>query len=293
MLHSTKESFAYKNFTLKVTEETSKLQHDEIIEFIKTFFTGKKGPAIIGISGGKDSTVCAALLVEALGKDRVIGVSMPNGEQPDIADAEKVFETLGIRKVTVNIGDAYKDITGAICANFMEDVGKGNLENDIPTLYTTNTPARLRMVSLYGVAAILNGYVCNTCNASEDWVGYSTKWGDAVGDFALLNYLTKTEVVALGDYMKLPSELIHKAPSDGMCDKTDEDNMGFTYEELDFYLHCPIGRGDEDKMGAVLSQEVIMKIEQMHNSINTKYKLVNMAKANNPVANAIEFVECN
>lgn len=103
--------------------------------------------------------------------------------------------------------------------------------------------------------------------------------------------MTKTEVVALGDYMKLPTELTHKAPSDGMCGKTDEDNMGFTYEELDFYLHCPVGRGDEDKMRAVLSGDVIMKIEQMHNNINTKYKLVNMAKANNPVADAIEFVE--
>lgn len=283
MLHSTKEGFAYKNFTLKIKEETSKIQHDTIIEFIKDFFADKKGPAVIGISGGKDSTVCAALLAEALGPERVIGVMMPNEEQSDIGDSMKVVETLGIRSLILNIGTMYRDLTSRI-ADFYEG-------DEIPSLYTTNTPARLRMTTLYGIAALYSGFVCNTCNASEDWVGYSTKWGDAVGDFSLLNYLTKTEVVALGDYMKLPTELIHKAPSDGMCGKTDEDNMGFTYEELDFYLHCPVGRGDEDKMRAVLSGDVITKIEQMHNSVNTKYKLVNMAKANNPVPNAIEFAE--
>lgn len=286
MLHSTKEGFAYKNFTLKVKEETSKIQHDTIIEFIKDFFADKKGPAVIGISGGKDSTVCAALLAEALGPERVVGVMMPNGEQKDIADSHQVIEMLGIQAMKVNIGPVYDALRTQIDTSDIKDS-----PDQWTPLFTTNTPARLRMVTLYGIAAQLGGFVCNTCNASEDWVGYSTKWGDAVGDFSLLNYLTKTEVVALGDYMKLSAELIHKAPSDGMCGKTDEDNMGFTYEELDFYLHCPVGRGDEDKMRAVLSGDVIMKIEQMHNNINTKYKLVNMAKANNPVANAIEFVE--
>lgn len=287
MLHSTKEGFAYRNFTLKVKEETSKIQHDTIIEFIKDFFADKKGPAVIGISGGKDSTVCAALLAEALGPERVVGVMMPNGEQKDIDDSKRVCELLKITPVTIDIGSAYDELTNQIECYRIYKFNKAEL----PELYTTNTPARLRMTTLYGIAAVVGGFICNTCNASEDWVGYSTKWGDAVGDFSLLNYLTKTEVVALGDYMKLPTELIHKAPSDGMCGKTDEDNMGFTYEELDFYLHCPVGRGDEDKMRAVLSGDVIMKIEQMHNNINTKYKLVNMAKANNPVAEAIEFVE--
>lgn len=286
MLHSTNKDFAYKNFTLKVKEETSKVQHDYLIEFIKSFFADKKGPAVIGISGGKDSTVCAALLAEALGPERVVGVMMPNGEQKDISDSIKVCELLKIQNTTVNIGPVYDVLRMQVDTASIKDA-----PDDWTSLFTTNTPARLRMVALYGIAAQLGGFVCNTCNMSEDWVGYSTKWGDAVGDFSLLNYLTKTEVVALGDYMKLPTELIHKAPSDGMCGKTDEDNLGFSYEELDFYLHCPVGVGDEDKIGSVLSKDVIMKIEQMHNNVNTKYKLVNMAKANNPVAEAIEFAE--
>lgn len=214
----------------------TKENHDTIVKWIETWFKDKTGPAVIGISGGKDSTVCAALLVEALGKERVIGVMMPNGEQKDIDDSKKVCESLGIKSLTVNIGDAYKSLTGAICVNLMEDVAVGNLDDEIPSLYSTNTPARLRMTTLYGVAAIFGGFVCNTCNLSESIVGWETYGGDGFGDFAPIGKLTKTEVVELGDYMKLPQELVHKAPSDGMCGATDEDKLGFTYETLDTYI---------------------------------------------------------
>lgn len=199
------------------------------------------------------------MLAEALGPERVIGVLMPNGEQSDIDDSRKVCELLKIKSFEVNIGQAYNALFDAI------NVGKDLHEC---SLFTTNTPARLRMTTLYGVAAAFGGFVCNTCNYSEDFVGYSTKYGDCCGDFSLLNQLTKTEVVALGDYMKLPNELVHKDPSDGMCGATDEDNMGFTYNELDSFIRT----GLKPK-----SIETYNKIKKMHLNPNTKLKLVPMA----------------
>ena len=206
----------------------TKENHDTIVKWIETWFKDKTGPAVIGISGGKDSTVCAALLAEALGKERVIGVMMPNGVQSDIDDSHKVVDFLKIKSMTVNIGGAYNELRS--------EINKQYPGIPLPSLFTTNTPARLRMTTLYGVAAIFGGFVCNTCNLSESIVGWETYGGDGFGDFAPIGKLTKTEVVELGDYMKLPQELVHKAPSDGMCGATDEDKLGFTYETLDTYI---------------------------------------------------------
>lgn len=254
----------------------AKVAHDKIIDWIKDWFKDKEGPAVIGISGGKDSTICAALLAEALGPDRVIGVQMPNGVQKDISDSDKVFEATGIQKIIVNIGDTYEALTKNI------RVAAKDGEEFPNSLYSTNTPARLRMVALYGIAALNHGFICNTCNFSEDFVGYSTKYGDAAGDFSLLNRLTKTEVVELGDYMNLPKELVHKTPSDGMCGKTDEDNLGFTYEALDNYVLYGI---------TPKSLEVYNKIMKMHNNPNTKYKCVDMPSALSDIRlSAPEFV---
>lgn len=237
--------------------------HDKLVSWIKDWFADKgNAPAILGISGGKDSTICAALLAEALGPDRVIGVQMPNGVQKDISDSDKVFEVTGIKKITVNIGEAYDALTKNI------RVAAKSGETFPNSLYSTNTPARIRMVTLYGVAALNHGMVCNTCNGSEDYVGYSTKFGDSAGDFTLLNKLTVTEVLAIGDYMGLPKELVHKAPSDGMCGKTDEDNMGFTYESLDKLIRYGL---------APKSLEVFKKIKSMHLNPNTALKLFPMA----------------
>lgn len=227
------------NGKLQIAKSLTQKQHDAIVEFIKDFFKDKEGPSVLGVSGGKDSTICAALLTEALGPERVVGVMMPNGEQSDIDDSRKVCEILKIKSFEVNIGQAYNALFDAI------NVGKDLHEC---SLFTTNTPARLRMTTLYGVAAAFGGFVCNTCNLSESIVGWETYGGDGFGDFSPIGRLTKTEVCFLGDYMKLPKYLIYKVPSDGMCGASDEDKMGFTYEALDNYIRNGVVPKEKDKI---------------------------------------------
>ena len=201
-----------------------------IENFIKTYFAENGTPntkAVIGISGGKDSTIAAALLVRALGPDRVIGVMMPNKTQADIEDSIKVCELLGIKSYTLNIGYAYD----AMVSTFTYDA-----ELPMSDQISTNLPARLRMSALYMVAAAVGGRVCNTGNASEAFIGYTTKYGDLAGDFAVLRYLTVREIYAIGDYLELPLLLVHKQPSDGMSGKTDEDNTGIPYDAIDDFL---------------------------------------------------------
>lgn len=217
---------------------------NDCVQWIKDWFN-QNGPgcnAIIGISGGKDSTVAAALCVEALGKDRVYGVRMPNGIQYDIADSKRVCEYLDIHSFDCNIKEAYdaicKEISWAIYA-------MSNLKVVEPTEQTKiNLPPRLRMATLYAISQSLNGRVVCTDNASEAYIGYSTRWGDNVGDFSPLLNLTSEEVVAIGDALGLPYNLVHKTPSDGLCGKTDEDNFGFTYETLNKYIRT--GECDDD-----------------------------------------------
>ena len=201
---------------------------DECIEWIRNWFdvNGPGCNAVIGISGGKDSTVTAALCVEALGKDRVIGVLMPNGVQADIDDSRAVVEHLGIKNFTI-------DISGAVSSTLKELENKGIEVTDQARI---NLPPRIRMTTLYAVSQCHNGRVANTCNLSEDWVGYSTRYGDAAGDFSPLAHLTVAEVKAIGKLLNLPAFLVDKAPSDGLCGKTDEDNLGFTYAVLDRYI---------------------------------------------------------
>lgn len=205
----------------------------EIENFIKDYFVQNGTPdtkAVIGISGGKDSTVAAALLVRALGPDRVIGVMMPNGYQNDIEDAKRVCEILGIQHYFVDIGDSL-----ATLYNRLLPIA-ADAENPLPPVVTTNTPARIRMTTLYAIAGLVGGRVCNTGNASEAFIGYTTKYGDLAGDFALLKHLTVRDVYAIGDYLELPMDLVHKHPADGMSGKTDEDNTGIPYDAIDDYL---------------------------------------------------------
>ncbi len=198
---------------------------DECVQWIRDFFE-ENGPgcnAVLGISGGKDSSIAAALCVEALGKDRVIGVLMPCGEQHDIDMAYMLVNHLDIKHYVVNIKDAIEGL-------------KGSMPLELSTQSLTNMPPRIRMTTLYAVSQSCNGRVVNTCNLSEDWVGYSTRYGDAAGDFSPLCNLTVQEVKEIGRLLNLPDVLVDKVPIDGLCGKTDEDNLGFTYAELDRYI---------------------------------------------------------
>ena len=200
---------------------------NECVEWIRNFFeeNGKDCNAVLGISGGKDSSIAAALCVEALGKDRVIGVLMPQGEQHDIDKAYLLVNHLGIKHYEVNIKDAVDSLINSIPENL--EISKQSREN---------LPPRIRMSTLYAVSQSCNGRVCNTCNLSEDWVGYSTRYGDSVGDFSPMSNLTVQEVKAIGHLLNLPDELVEKVPIDGLCGKTDEENLGFTYAQLDHYI---------------------------------------------------------
>ena len=197
------------------------------VEWIRKFFeeNGKGCNAVLGISGGKDSSVAAALCVEALGKDRVIGVLMPCGVQHDIDCAYKLVNHLGIKHYEINIKSTIDSLTESIQETL-----------ELSTQAKTNLPPRIRMSTVYAVSQCCNGRVVNTCNLSEDWVGYSTRYGDAAGDFSPMCNLTVTEVKAIGKLLGLPEDLVEKTPIDGLCGKTDEENLGFTYAELDVYI---------------------------------------------------------
>ena len=229
---------------------------DEIVQWIRSWFetNGKGCNAIVGISGGKDSSVVAALCVEALGKDRVIGVLMPNLAQPDIDYSFMLCEALDIQHFMVPVTAAVADVLNAV-------EGAGIVPNEQATV---NLPARIRMATLYAVSQSMNGRVANTCNLSEDWVGYATRFGDGgTGDFCPLANLTVQEVKAVGRECNLPQELIEKVPSDGLCGKTDEDNLGFTYADLDTYI----------RTGSYKSQITRNKIDRKHRDNLFKMKM--------------------
>lgn len=217
--------------------QAEKVKND-CVNWIRDFFenNGKDCNAVVGISGGKDSSVVAALCVEALGKDRVIGVLMPQGTQHDIDMAYLLVNHLGILHFEVNVKDA---IDGVL----------NNMPKDLKITAQTkqNIPPRVRMTTLYAISQSVNGRVANTCNLSEDWVGYSTRYGDSVGDFSPMSHLTVTEVKEIGRVLGLPDVLVDKTPIDGLCGKTDEENLGFTYQELDRYIREGVIEDEEKK----------------------------------------------
>lgn len=226
---------------------------DDCVAWIRDFFA-ENGPdcnAVIGISGGKDSSVAAALCVEALGRERVIGVLMPNGEQADIDMSYRLVEHLNIRHYVIDINAAVSGLTGAIPL-------------ELTAQARTNMPPRIRMTALYAVSQCCNGRVVNTCNLSEDWVGYSTRYGDAAGDFSPLSLLTVQEVKELGHILGLPRELVEKTPTDGLCGKTDEENLGFTYAELDRYI----------RTGEIADPEKKARIDRLHKANQFKLKMM-------------------
>jgi NAD+ synthase len=227
---------------------------DRCVKWIQEFFENN-GPdcnAVVGISGGKDSSVVAALCVEALGKERVIGVLMPCGVQADIDMARKLVNHLGIKNYEINVEAAVNGVLESLNGI------------DITTQTRTNIPPRVRMTTLYAVSQSVNGRVANTCNLSEDWVGYSTRYGDSVGDFSPLSRLTVTEVKEIGRLLNLPDDLVDKVPIDGLCGKTDEENLGFTYAALDRYI----------REGICEDEEVKNRIDRLHRINQFKLELM-------------------
>lgn len=243
-------------------EQTTK----DLINWIKNWFdeNGKNCNAVIGISGGKDSTVVAKLCCEALGKDRVIGVLMPNGNQKDISDSIKVCQILGIKNYTINIENAVNAT--------LEQMKLCGIKPTNQTI--TNLPARIRMSTLYAISQSNNGRVSNNCNKSEDVVGYATRYGDGAGDFSPLSELTTVEIVQIGDYLGLPYELVHKTPIDGLNTNpdgsyvTDEQSLGITYDDIHKYV-----RGDR-----TLATDTWIKIHEKYKA--NKFKLELMPKFN-------------
>ena len=226
----------------------------DAVQWIRDWFdeNGKDCNAVIGISGGKDSSVVAALCVQALGKDRVIGVLMPNGEQNDIDCSKQLVAYLGIPYFVCNIKES---VDGAIAS--LKNAGV-----EMSRQAHVNLPPRIRMATLYALSQSMNGRVANTCNLSEDWVGYSTRYGDAAGDFSPLGKLTVREVKEIGRYLGLPENLVEKVPSDGLSGKTDEDNLGFTYAVLDEYIRTGVCENEETKA----------KIDRLHRLNEFKLK---------------------
>ena len=225
---------------------------EKLISWVRDYLNsfGGKTKAIIGISGGKDSTIAAKICVEAVGADRVIGVRMPQGEQHDLDVAKDVCSYLGIKSYEFGIETIQWAFNSVLSRDF-------SFEDELLTnpVYYSNNPARIRMTMLYAIAALLgDSRVVNTCNRSEDYVGYSTKFGDSAGDFSPLSNLCVREVLQIGEDLGVPKEFIYKAPEDGLSGKTDEDNLGFTYAELDAYLLD----------GVKPSDEILANIEKRH-----------------------------
>lgn len=232
----------------------AKKAKDGAVQWIRDWFeeNGKGCNAVIGISGGKDSSIVAALCKEALGKERVIGVLMPNGQQRDIEDSKALVAHLGIPYYICNIKDAVDGVLKSL-----QDAGV-----EVSRQTIINLPPRIRMSTLYALSQSNNGRVANTCNLSEDWVGYSTRYGDAAGDFSPLGKLTVREVKTIGRELDLPDFLVEKIPSDGLTDKSDEDNLGFTYAELDTYI----------REGVIENKEHKERIDRLHRLNEFKLK---------------------
>lgn len=241
--------------TIKATQEC--------VDWIRDWFdkNGKDCNAIIGISGGKDSTVVAALCKKALGADRVIGIMLPNGVQSDISDSREIIKHLGIRHAEININLAANAMLAGMVSTktLAAEMGVGT----VPSRQTTeNLPPRIRMAALYMVAQSFNGRVSNNCNLSENYIGYSTIYGDTAGDFSPISHFTVSEVIEIGKVLGIPERFLVKPPSDGLCGKTDEEKIGFTYAVLDEYI----------RTGIIYDPKTKERIDKMHEQNRFKHE---------------------
>ena len=246
-----------RDYTFDVEKVTG-----DCIQWIKDWFE-KNGPgcnAVLGLSGGKDSTIVAKLCVEALGVDRVIGVAMPDNGQ-GTNEADKIAEYLGIKYMVTPID--------GVVAEFHKVWNDQGSDVKWSKQSEQNIPPRVRMTMLYALSQTFNGRVANTCNLSEDFVGYATLFGDAAGSFAPLSQLTVTEIYQIGDYLGLPYEWVHKVPDDGLPhSSSDEKKFGFSYAELDRYIRegiVPEGTCENNP-----DELKVDKIDRMHR--NNKFK---------------------
>jgi len=229
---------------------------------------GLRNKWVIGISGGKDSTIVADIFSKKFGKENVIGVLMPCGDQADIDDSHEVISVTGIQPVTINIVSACQRIREDLKTNdtILKNVHVGDYGNN-ERVADTNLPPRIRMTTLYYIAQIVGGIVLNTSNLSESILGYGTLYGDIAGSFAPIRDLTATEVIALGDYLHLPRFLVHKTPADGLSGKTDEDNLGVKYADVDRYIRLGSSSANKD---------VIDIVEKRYNANKFKSEIINI-----------------
>lgn len=226
---------------------------DRCVAWIRGWFenNGKGCCAVLGMSGGKDSTVAAALCAEALGADKVVGVAMP-AEGQSLNEADLICKHIGIRYICAPIGDIVRGF----------ETVRASVEEGLSHQAEQNIPPRVRMAVLYAVSQSVNGRVVNTCNLSEDWVGYATRWGDSVGDFSPLGGMTVQEIKGIGHVLGLPAKWVDKIPDDGLPHScSDEEKFGFSYETLDRYI----------RTGVCEDETVKEKIDRMHR--NNLFKL--------------------
>lgn len=237
---------------MKLEERILKDIHFGLIKWIKEILKDIGGnKVVIGISGGKDSSIVAALCVEALGKNNVIGVLMPDGPQQDISFAYEICEYLDIHNITIPIDSITK-----IYLQSIDDIKK-DIVPEVTAKTKLNLPPRVRMTILYGISqSIPKSRVVHTGNLSEKWIGYTTLYGDNTGAFSPLGMLTSSEVIQLGRFIGLPENFIEKPPADGLTGKTDETVLGFSYDILNKYIREGI---IEDKL-------IKEKIDNLHRS---------------------------
>lgn len=243
-----------------------KREIENIKNYIKDYLKeAHANGVVLGMSGGKDSLVTAKLCADAIGKENVIGIIMPNGEMKDCSIAKESCDIIGIRYYEVNIGNIYGNVIDSTTP-ILKKEGK-----PLSTVTTFNVPPRLRMVTLYSIAGSLGYLVANTSNLSEGMVGYTTKWGDNVGDFGPLANFTKEEVCEIGILLGLPDRLVNKTPDDGLSGQSDEEKLGFSYAELDNFIR-------HGKKG-----EKFDKISHMHKI--SQHKRIGVVKYENDLKN--------
>ncbi|MDR7856637.1 NAD(+) synthase [Tissierella sp.] len=254
---------------MKLSSEALKNLTNDLIQWIKDSMVKNGGDkAVIGISGGKDSSVVAALCVRALGKENVIGVLMPDGIQHDISDSKEICKVLEIESIEVNIEEMTKSFLHAL-----KDIDKG-LIPDVSKQTKLNLPPRVRMTLLYAISqSIDKSRVINTSNISEDWIGYATIYGDTAGAFSPLGMLTSDEVIQVGEFLEIPSKFIIKKPSDGLTGKVDEEVFGFSYEVLNNYI----------REGICEDEDIKEKIDSMHKYSRHKFLPIPMFNAALPI----------